>query len=80
MTGSFPTTATTDKGFHLLKAVFGVDIYLFQAVYMIDSFLKPKGRRSLLFFYQELDLDGSCKYYDKLHKEKIASIDEYKKE
>lgn len=46
---------------------------------MIDSFLKPKGRRSLLFFYQELDLDGSCKYYDKLHKEKIASIDKYKK-
>ena len=47
---------------------------------MIDSFLKPKGRRSLLFFYQELDLDGSCKYYDKLRKEKIASIDKYKKE
>ena len=46
---------------------------------MIDSFLKPKGRRSLLFFYQELDLDGSCKYYDKLRKEKIASIDKYKK-
>lgn len=47
---------------------------------MIDSFLKPKGRRSLLFFYQELDLDGSCKYYDKLCKEKIAGIDKYKKE
>lgn len=46
---------------------------------MIDSFLKPKGRRSLLFFYQELDLDGSCKYYDKLRKKKIASIDKYKK-
>ena len=80
VTGSFQTNATTDKGFHLLKAVFGVDIYLFQAVYMIDSFLKPKGRRSLLFFYQELDLDGSSKYYDKLRKEKIASIDKYKKE
>lgn len=80
VTGSFQTNATTDKGLHLLKAVFGVDIYLFQAVYMIDSFLKPKGRRSLLFFYQELDLDGSCKYYDKLCKEKIASIDKYKED
>ena len=30
---------------------------------MIDSFLKPKGRRSLLFFYQEIDQEGpSCKY------------------
>ena len=81
MTGSFQTNATTDKGLHLLKAVFLVYIYIFfQAVYMIDSFLKPKGRRSLLFFYQELDLDGSCKYYDKLRKEKIASIDKHKKE
>lgn len=28
-----------------------------------------------MFFYQELGLDGSCKYYDKLRKEKIASRD-----
>ena len=69
------------KAFTYSKQYFEfIYIYFFQAVYMIDSFLKPKGRRSLLFFHQELDLDGSCKYYDKLRKEKIASIDKYKKE
>ena len=69
------------KAFTYSKQYFEfIYIYFFQAVYMIDSFLKPKGRRSLLFFHQELDLDGSCKYYDKLRKEKIASIDKHKKE
>ena len=28
---------------------------------MIDSFLKPNGRRSLMFFYQEVEHDGSGK-------------------
>ena len=26
---------------------------------MINSFLKPNGRRSLMFFYQEVEQDGS---------------------
>lgn len=26
---------------------------------MINSFLKPNGRRSLMFFYQEIEQDGS---------------------
>ena len=69
------------KAFTYSKQYFEfIYIFFFQAVYMIDSFLKRKGRRSLLFFHQELDLDGSCKYYDKLRKEKIASIDKHKKE
>lgn len=28
---------------------------------MINSFLKPNGRRSLMFFYQEVEQDGSGK-------------------
>ena len=35
---------------------------------MIDSFLKPRGRRSLMFFYQEYDQEGSCKYQNKLNR------------
>ena len=30
---------------------------------MIDSFLKPNGRRSLMFFYQEVEHDGSGKLH-----------------
>ena len=35
---------------------------------MIDSFLKPRGRRSLMFFYQEYDQEGSCKYQNELNR------------
>ena len=33
---------------------------------MLNSFLQPKGRKSLMFFYQEFYHEGNCEYHNKL--------------